>query len=84
MDRRGIKEEAARIRFVCRALWPAMSTEQVDFLVARATADDAEPTWRLRRPVSPADVVGRDAAALMLAHMSTGSDRLREEPRRPV
>ena len=65
MDRLGIIEEEARIRFVCRAMWPVMPREQVDDVVARATASDAEPTWRLRRPMEPADVVGSDAAALI-------------------
>ncbi len=74
MDRLGVTEEEARIRFVCRALWPAMSAEQVDFLVERATAIDAEPTWQLRRPTTPSDVVGRDAAALIELHIGIAGD----------
>jgi hypothetical protein len=67
MDRREITDEGERIRFVCRALWPTLTGEQVEALVTRATAADAPESWRLRRPARPEDVVGPAAAALMRA-----------------
>ena len=68
MDRLEITDEGERIRFVCRALWPTLTVEQVNALVVRATSD-APDSSRLRRPARPEDVVGRAAAALIRASL---------------
>ena len=68
MDRLDIVDHAERVRFVCRALWPSMSNEVVERLARRAGAADALPTWRLRRPATPDEAVGRAAADLIRRH----------------
>ena len=65
MDRLEITDEGQRIRFVCRALWPTLTVEQVEALVVRAASADAPDSSRLSRPTRPEDVVGPAAAALM-------------------
>ena len=35
MDRMSVTDDAHRIRFMCRSLWPTLTTQDVDALVAR-------------------------------------------------
>jgi hypothetical protein len=75
MDRLEITDEGERIRFVCRALWPTLTVEQVNALVVKATSADAPASSRLRRPARPEDV-GPAAAALMRASLrAQGAER---------
>ena len=50
MDRLGLTDDADRVRFVCRALWPDLPPAVVEMLVARATLPGAPAAWRLERP----------------------------------
>lgn len=65
MDREGLTDEGQQIRFVCRALWPTVSAEDVEALVARATTPGAHDSSRLHRPRSPDQIVGAKAAAML-------------------
>jgi hypothetical protein len=53
MDRMGVIDDADRVRFVCRALWPDLRPAVVDMVAAHAAHADGPADWRLERPTIP-------------------------------